>query len=205
MNLFHRIGNWIYRFRHRCGYGVHSPTDFFLITSVIYEDLPYYAYKELERGNFPKNLPHYRTKVNRLLFRLANYYHPDLLVEVGTGNGSSGAYLKAARPSAEAFAVPKGHEDLESLCKEWKKCNRKVDFMHIGFTDNPNEVFETVYPLLSTQACVVVGGIHQANRKDWWKVLLADERIRIAFDLYDIGILLFEEGRFKQNYVVNFF
>ena len=35
---------WIYRFRHRCGYGVHSPFAFNLITHVIYENTPYYKY-----------------------------------------------------------------------------------------------------------------------------------------------------------------
>ena len=38
---------WLYRFRHRCGYGVHSPFAFNLITHVIYETTPYYKYKEL--------------------------------------------------------------------------------------------------------------------------------------------------------------
>ena len=48
MNLIRRIWYWCRRFRYRCGYGVHSPSDFFLITSVVYEKLPYYAYRELE-------------------------------------------------------------------------------------------------------------------------------------------------------------
>ena len=67
-----RIWNWCCRFRHRCGYGVHSPSDFFLITSVIYEILPYYAYEWLKASASSKTLPHYREKVNRLLFRLVN-------------------------------------------------------------------------------------------------------------------------------------
>ena len=29
MFFLHRIWNWCSRFRHRCGYGVHSPSDFF--------------------------------------------------------------------------------------------------------------------------------------------------------------------------------
>ena len=32
MFFLHRIWNWCSRFRHRCGYGVHSPSDFFLIS-----------------------------------------------------------------------------------------------------------------------------------------------------------------------------
>ena len=38
---------WLSRFRHRCGYGVHSPFAFSLITQVIYESTPYYKYKDL--------------------------------------------------------------------------------------------------------------------------------------------------------------
>ena len=41
---------WLYRFRHRCGYGVHSPFAFNLITHVIYESIediwPDYPSKE---------------------------------------------------------------------------------------------------------------------------------------------------------------
>ena len=38
---------WLSRFRHRCGYGVHSPFAFNLITQVIYESTPYYKYRDL--------------------------------------------------------------------------------------------------------------------------------------------------------------
>ena len=41
---------WLYRFRHRCGYGVHSPFAFNLITHVIYESTAYYKYEELARA-----------------------------------------------------------------------------------------------------------------------------------------------------------
>ena len=85
MLLAQRIWNWCRRFRYRCGYGVHSPSDFFLITSVVYEDLPYYAYERLKMSSPSKSLPHYREKVNKLLFRLVNYFRPMSLIEVGEG------------------------------------------------------------------------------------------------------------------------
>ena len=40
---------WLRRFRHRCGYGVHSPFAFNLITQVIYENTPYYKYKDIKK------------------------------------------------------------------------------------------------------------------------------------------------------------
>ena len=78
--------NSVLGFRHRCGYGVHSPSDFFLITFVIYEQAPYYAFASLHHlRRVVSHLPHYREKVDRFLFRLANYLQPVNIVEAGTG------------------------------------------------------------------------------------------------------------------------
>ena len=64
---------WLSRFRYRCGYGVHSPFAFSLITDV---------------------------KVNRFLFRLVNKVQPATIVEVGRPSVTS-LYLQSAKPSAE--------------------------------------------------------------------------------------------------------
>ena len=207
MNFVHRIWNWCRRFRYRCGYGVHSPSDFFLITSVIYEGLPYYAYKSLKEIPLSKSLPHYRRKVNRLLFRLVNFYHPALLVEVGEGNGDSFRYMCAARPSMKSVGL-KGSNKEETLCQLNKELlqEKPLDFLHIGFTPYYIETFEAAYPYLHEGSCVVVGDIYASEeRKEWWRRLTEDDRVRISFDLYDVGILLFEGKRFKQSYKVNFF
>jgi len=114
MLLARRIWNWCRRFRYRCGYGVHSPSDFFLITSVVYEDLPYYAYDRLKSSSGLKTLPHYREKVNRLLFRLVNYFRPASLIEVGEGNGDSYRYIREARTSMTSVSL-KGEDKEETL------------------------------------------------------------------------------------------
>ena len=207
MLLARRIWNWCRRFRYRCGYGVHSPSDFFLITSVIYEGLPYYAYDSLKASSGLKSLPHYREKVNRLLFRLVNYFRPVSLIEVGEGNGDSFRYMREARLSMKAVSL-KGEDQAETLRQlkvELEKVE-KLDFLHIAYTTYDKDIFEMAYPYLHAQSCVVVGNIHEnKERKEWWNQLLIDERVRISFDLYDIGLVLFEEKRFKQNYKVNFF
>lgn len=86
---------WLRRFRHRCGYGVHSPFAFDLITRVIYEKAPYYKYKDLaeeEEKLAPEKgvcWEYESRKVKRLLFRLVNYARPDTLVDFGTLSASS--------------------------------------------------------------------------------------------------------------------
>ena len=207
MHLARRIWNWCRRFRHRCGYGVHSPSDFFLITSVMYEGLPYYAYDRLKASSGLKSLPHYREKVNKLLFRLVNYFRPASLIEVGEGNGDSIRYMREARTSMKSVCL-KGEDKEETLRRlkiELEKI-KKLDFLHIAHTYYYKEVFELSMPYLHAQSCVVVGNIYASKEREaWWNQLLTDERVRISFDLYDIGLLLFEEKRFKQNYKVNFF
>ena len=207
MLLIQRIWNWCRRFRYRCGYGVHSPSDFFLITSVIYEEGAYYAYEKLKETSGSKALPHYREKVNRLLFRLVNYFHPSTWMEVGEGNGDAMRYMRAARPSMMSVSL-KGDDKDEIIRRMKVELGRmeKVDFLHIGPTPYYKEVFEAVYPYLHEQSCVVMGDIYASEeRKEGWKELIQDERVRISFDLYDIGLLLFEAKRFKQDYIVNFF
>jgi len=206
MLLVKRIWNWCRHFRYRCGYGVHSPSDFFLITSVIYEALPYYAYETLRKTPTSKERPYYREKVNRLLFRLVNFYHPSTLMEVGEGNGDALRYMRAARPSMKSVGLD-GESKNTMLClKDELEQMKNVGFLHIGPTSYYMEVFEKVFPYLNEQSCVVVGEIHTSKqREEWWKKLIQDERVRISFDLHDIGILLFEAKRFKQNYIVNFF
>ena len=44
-----RFSQWLSRWRHRRGYGVHSPWAFSWITQVIYNDMAYYAYADLQR------------------------------------------------------------------------------------------------------------------------------------------------------------
>ena len=86
---------WLYRFRHRCGYGVHSPFAFNLITHVIYESTPYYKYEELVTAQKKLAPQKDRTwsyeslKVKRLLFRLVNYVQPTTVVDAGRQSASS--------------------------------------------------------------------------------------------------------------------
>ena len=91
--------NWCRRFRKRCGYGVHSPADFFFITFVIYEKLPFYAYSPLHHlRRLVAHLPGHREKVDKLFFRLVNFIRPQIVMEFGTGSGMTTRYMAEANP-----------------------------------------------------------------------------------------------------------
>ena len=101
-----RFTRWISRWRHRRGYGVHSPWAFSWITQVIYNDMAYYAYADLQRRRrLPAANPEslagtLSEKDDRLLFRVANAAEANDIAVVGAVGAREIAYLSAARTQA---------------------------------------------------------------------------------------------------------
>ncbi|MFK2420544.1 hypothetical protein ACIXPF_13135 [Bacteroides fragilis] len=197
---------WLARFRHRCGYGVHSPFAFDLITNVIYERTPYYAYSSLEAeqkkmsANSGRKWKHESKKVNRLLFRLVNYIQPDTIVDAGTLSASS-LYLQAGHAKADYV----GASDLSELFLEK---DTPVDFLYLHHYRN-EEFVEQVFDLCASRTTgrglFVIEGIRYTKKmKALWKKIQQDDRTGITFDLYDLGIVFFNRTKIKQHYLVNF-
>lgn len=197
---------WLSRIRHRCGYGVHSPFAFELITCLIYEKTSYYAYQQLEAEERKQKRKSGRRrksesgKVKRLLFRLVNRIQPNTIVDVGICSSSS-LYLQAGKASANyTFA-----SELSELFLE---ANVPVDFLYLHQPKYPflvEEAFRICATRTTRQSVFVINGIyHSKAMKKLWKQLQSDERVGITFDLYDLGILFFDKSMIKQHYVVNF-
>lgn len=219
-----RAWNWCRRFRKRCGYGVHSPSDFFLITFVIYEKLPFYAYQPLHKlRKGMKALPHYREKVDKLLLRLVNHYRPSLLLEIGTGSGLQTRYMAAGNSQMNVLTATEviseevktflsdsprilyGDIGLKEMKCRWKEMGTTNVMVHIAHTSKYKETFEELLPLAGEHTCFVIGSPYaDSTKKKWWKEVVKSHHTGVTFDLYDIGIVLFDKKRVKENRVVNF-
>lgn len=195
---------WLSRFRYRCGYGVHSPFAFSLITDVIYEKRPYYAYQSLQEEQKKMMREHGwkkgSRKINRFLFRLVNRMQPATIVEVGCPSATS-LYLQSAKPSADyLFAA-----DLSELFLD---AGVPVDFLYLNDYRHPELIEETFRICVSRttpgSVFVVYGICYSKVMKTLWKRLQTDERVGITFDLYDVGLLFFDKTKIKQDYKVNF-
>lgn len=218
--------NWCRRFRHRCGYGVHSPSDFFLITFVIYEQAPYYAFASLHHlRRVVSHLPHYREKVDRFLFRLANYLQPVNIVEVGTGSGLTTRYIAEACPKSSVLTISDMREEsverifssqsnitylsgnaVDKMEQVLSTAKAPLDLIHVADIPDYREVVEKILPFVHERTCLVVANPYGSEeKKRWWKeVLLADQQVRVTFDLYDVGLVFFDKKRAKENHIVNF-
>ena len=66
---------WLKRIRHCRGFGIQSPSDYWLVRYVINEHWPYYQYEMLGQDD-----GWLRRKMGRLYFRLSNWLQPDVIV-----------------------------------------------------------------------------------------------------------------------------
>ncbi|MDE6347502.1 MAG: hypothetical protein K2L60_02285 [Bacteroides sp.] len=197
---------WLLRFRHRCGYGVHSPFAFNLITHVIYEKTSYYKYEDLAKAQKQlapqkdKRWEYESTKVKRLLFRLVNYVQPATLVDVGT-LASSALYLQAGKEGAD-------YTSASELSELFLESDVPVDFLYLHDYRRPDfveEVFRLCVPRTRRKSLFVIEGIRYTPQMSaLWKRMQQDDRVGITFDLYDLGLIFFDKIKIKQDYIVNF-
>ena len=223
--LLRRGWNWCRRFRHRKGYGVHSPSDFYLITFVIYEHSTYNAYSPLHklRKGLKKDKCCYREKTDKLLLRLANYLQPKSMLEIGTGSGIDTCYLASGKeaplltladteietdvsPAFSSFPlITQRKGDITDLLKQQTSRGELPTLIHLAHTQRYEECFEIILPYVRTDTCVIIGNPHaNKNKQQWWNELIKDPRTGVTFDLYDIGIVFFDKKRTKEHRIVNF-
>ncbi len=172
------LGNplvWLVRFRHRCGYGVHSPFAFNFLTGVVYERTPYYAYAPLDSA-LPPAFRMRRRKGLHLLLRLANWLQPQVAV-VPEGASYARSYLLAgcARTVVCGHA-PAAGADMVLLCKPDDEAARRVRGGGVLVLDNLQ------------------------GHREWFRSLPAT----LTFDLYDVGVAIYEQRLTKQHYIINF-
>ena len=167
---------WLMRIRKRCGYGVHSPFAFRLITEVIYEETPFDAYAKLD-SHLPFAFRFRRRKGYRLLFRLANWFQPKIISIMGDCPMER-AYFKAGCAKAvltDTYA---------------SRPERNIIFL--------NKPDDEVIACLHADTMLIVDDIQK--HREWFKRLPAV----VSFDLYDLGIAFFDTQYHKHYYIVNF-
>lgn len=173
---------WLRRFLHRRGYGIHSPYAFGLVTQVVYNPGEYYADRWLARLHpWYVRLFHLRPLAcHRLLFRLANHFQPHLIAAPDGVSTVEWNYLhEGCRQAIIDPGMPRGEADMFIL-----KDNHPEALQHI-----------TEHSLL------VVSDLR--HNQPLWQTVKSDPRTRVTFDLYDLGLVLFNPKLNKQNYIVN--
>lgn len=168
-------------------------------------------------------------KKGTLLFRLVNYFTPSSILEIGTAWGVSSLYLKAGHGSSRLTCIEPDALVAEMAKKVVLPYDESVSFL----TDTLSESIEKYFAsggvlnfVYIHQVCTpadyawliprliehsgdktvwVINGIRSHKRiTEAWNLLVADDKIRVTMDLYDIGLAFNNSKLNKQDYVIAF-
>ena len=198
---------WIRRNRNTLGYGVQSPSDFYFVRHVLRGKSPYYAYAELHEAivkqDSGKSL--YTEEMCRLLFRLANYIHPKVIVEVGVDMQLAAYSMMLACPKARCITInaeKEDNDDMKQLVQTLQKLD-KVELLHVACTPHYKEVVEMALPHVCDRTLFIIEGIDDSREKrTWWKSMQTSPHTGVSYDLGNMGLLFFDKSRFKDTYWV---
>lgn len=168
----------VVRFRHKRGYGVHSPFMFNLIVHVIREKNNKCDYPEWTGGQV--RLPGRECKLYRLLFRLARFWDGKRILCLGNKAASVAVYLKGAVKESVIVC---------NVSEEWDKSA----FIYVGH--DACNVLSLEQAIGSSEfwnkrKCIVITDIYR-NNAPLWRLLGGRANVRINMMWY--GILLFDD------------
>lgn len=209
------------KFLNRRGFGVHSPWAYDLITNVIEEKLPYYAYDDLYEywEKAPDFLPQYDEKTDQLLFRLVNALHPRTILEIGTGAGVSTGYLASVSSKIPCVTIDAPHPATQQVGKLFETFHNirylsgnvietlhdfldeesAIDFVHMAHTAFYADAYKMLLPKLNPRSAIVVQGI-KGRRAKWFESVLKSDETGVCFTKGSAGILFFDKKMYKQHY-----
>lgn len=208
------ILNWIRRKKQARGHDVHSPFAYQLITDVIHEKHEYNVFSDIE-----ETLPDYyietsHQQLHHLSYRLVKHFKPQNVLEIESGKGINTLYICAADENIRCRCFEENKQEsiiAENLIIGNKNKNiRLID--EIDDSDKYDAIFvylntfpidiEILLSMSTNNTFWVLTGIESGNGKRFWKRIVKDKRVRVTFNLKDIGIAVLNESYHKENYLV---
>lgn len=213
---------WLCRFKHRRGFGVQSPFAYGIICEVINGKDQYYAFQRLHKAylsekkadkgrlkSLEKDSSGCRSRIGRIpwaekhyrmLFRLTNWAHPGRILIPDAGTSLLRRYLVAACPSAQVAT----YKNLEAFAFEIRQ-EPICQFVLIPSCDEMPNLFAKAAAVMPQDGVLILEDIHRSlvARKVWEEIRQRPPAV-LTFDLYTLGLVLFDSQYVKQNYIVNF-
>lgn len=167
-------------------------------------------------------------KFARILYRIARKFRPELMVELGTSLGISGAHLAMGNPEGKLITI-EGCPNIGAISQsnfnelaikniELKIGNfdevlpgilgdlPKIDLIFIDGNhtyEATHRYFEMFKPGLHEGSVVIFDDIHWSEgMKKAWDEIISQPEISVSIDLYFIGIVFFNKDLSKQNFIL---
>lgn len=243
------------------GHGIHSPFIFDFVRNVLMDRRHFYAYDSIEtlRSRLLKNKTVIEVqdfgagsalsstnkrsiasiardaaknkKLSSLLFRIVQYYKPDVILELGTSLGISSAYMAAANPSAALITI----EGAPTIAKTAKENHnllgltntriltgsfdhllpgvlQQLEVVDLAFIDGNHrfgptvDYFEKIVQCSGHNSIFIFDDIHWSMEMEKaWEVIKKHTAVRASIDLFFIGIVFLRpEFKTPQHFAIRF-
>ncbi|MBS1750472.1 MAG: class I SAM-dependent methyltransferase [Bacteroidetes bacterium] len=243
------------------GHGTHSPFVYKFITEVLNDNRSFYPYYRIEAirqemltsaceievddfGAGSRGLKGKQRKVKdiarsslkspkyaRLLFRIANYFQPENILELGTSLGITTAYLASANNSTKVYSLEGATAIAELAENNFRKLGlnniktvtgnfddtlavvlEQMKSAGLVFIDGNHRMQPTLRytnqlkPYLHKGSIVILDDIHWSREMEKaWEEARMDESVTCSIDLFFIGILFYNpDFKIKQHFVIRF-
>jgi predicted O-methyltransferase YrrM len=170
------------------------------------------------------------SKYGRLLFRIAAYFKPGTIIELGTSLGISTSYLATGNPKGSVITIEGCHDTASFAGKTFSKLGL-VNVMQV--TGNFDKVLPGVLSDIEYPGMVFFDGNHQRDAtlnyfnlcmqyirndsvfifddihwskgmEDAWSEIKKDPRATISIDLFRMGIVFFRKELSKEDFMLRF-
>ncbi len=173
------------RFRHKRGFGVHSPFMFHFILAVLRDKGHCFIYPE--EAEKITGIPYRQRKLYRLLYRLVVFLKSKNVLCINAVSEPSMAYIQ---------------EGAEQVSCNNPVLIKEADLVYIG-TNMPDFLMEQkgewIKMVGNRKQCIVITDIHKKGVNAWlWRQWGVKATVRI--DMMWYGILLFDEKLQKGKY-----
>lgn len=246
--------------KHEKGFGIHSPFLFDLITLIFNDKSDKVAYRKLDlirkellesdkvitvtdygAGSkvFESNnrkvaeITKYCTikkKYGKLLYRLAAYYKPDTILELGSSLGLSATYLALGNPNAKVVTIEGCYETAQIAQDTFTLAgannvtivNGKFDevlpltffdlqtlgivYFDGNHTKNATKnYFEKCIPYINNNSLFIFDDIHWSEEmEEVWDEIKKNKNVTLTVDLFQLGIVFFHNELTKQDFTIRF-
>jgi predicted O-methyltransferase YrrM len=170
-------------------------------------------------------------KFGQLLFRIARYYKPAIILELGTSLGITSSYLSVAVPQSKLVTVEGSGEIARVARENFQKLElRNISLVEGNFDEQlpvilsdlkavdlafidgnhrkePTErYFQQLLPKLHNNSLLIFDDIHWSEGMEAaWKSIGEHPDVRCTIDLFFIGIVSFrQEFHEKQHFSIRF-
>lgn len=168
-------------------------------------------------------------KFGQLLYRMAQFYQPQTILELGTSLGITSSYLALGNPSAKVITMEgassvadKAQEHFRQLeirnielirgnfdatLNDVLSANQRIDLAFIdgNHRQEPTErYFRQLLPHVHNDTLLIFDDIHWSKEmEEAWKSIVQHEAVSCDIDLFYIGIVSFrKEFKERQSFSV---